>query len=238
MPPATESRPSARYDLVMGQLMEAAEALFATRGFAGTSLGDLAAAVGLTRTGIYHYIRSKDDILAYLVRGFSLDTARELDRLAAATDEPVAARLRTAVRVMATKVATHPRRFRLLLNSEGALPEPLAKQYRQGRRRMVAALGRMLAEGAAAGVCRPVDAGLAAHALLGAVTWVSAWYPRDDGDGALPPEQMAERLTDIALGGVFASRMVEDGGIGALFGHLRDDLGRLQRMVEARGADE
>lgn len=222
--------------MVMGQLMEAAERLFARQGFAATSLGELAAAVGLTRTGIYHYIRSKDDLLENLVRGFTLDTARDLERLAAAADAPARDRLREGVTSIAAKVAAHPRRFLLMLHNESAFSESLERQYRQARRRIVVALSALIEQGITGGALRPVDARLAAQSVIGSVTWVSSWYPLDEGDGALPPEQMAVRLTDIALAGLAATRPVASGGVGELFGNLRDDLARLQRMIDARGS--
>jgi len=235
MPPLPDARTTSRHDMVMGQLMEAAERLFARQGFAATSLGELAAAVGLTRTGIYHYIRSKDDLLENLVRGFTLDTARDLERLVAAADAPALDRLRDGVTAIATKVATHPRRFLLMLHNEAAFSESLERQYRQARRRIIAAVSTLVEQGIAAGTFRPVDARLAAQSVVGSVTWASSWYPMDDGDGALPPQQMAVRLTDIALAGLVAPRPVATGGIDELFGHLREDLSRLQHMIEVRG---
>jgi len=98
-----------------GQLMEAAERLFVQQGVAGTSLQDLADAIGLTRTSVYHYVRNKDEMLEALVRDFTLETAEDLRRLAADTGSPAIDRLREAIRNTAFKVAQNPRRFRLIL---------------------------------------------------------------------------------------------------------------------------
>jgi AcrR family transcriptional regulator len=81
--PKPQTKSAARYDMVMGQLMEAAERLFAQHGVAGTTLQDLADAVGLTRTGVYHYVKGKDEMLEVLIRGFTVETAEDLRRLAA-----------------------------------------------------------------------------------------------------------------------------------------------------------
>jgi AcrR family transcriptional regulator len=54
--PKPTTKSAARHEMVMGQIMEAAERLFAQQGVAGTSLQELADAVGLTRSGIYHYV--------------------------------------------------------------------------------------------------------------------------------------------------------------------------------------
>ena len=46
-----------------------------TRGYDGTTLQDIADASGITRPGLYHYISSKEQLLAELVRDVSQITA-------------------------------------------------------------------------------------------------------------------------------------------------------------------
>jgi AcrR family transcriptional regulator len=232
MPKPTTKSP-ARHELVMGQLMEAAERLFAQHGVAGTSLQALADAVGLSRTSIYHYVRGKDEMLETLVEGFTRHTARDLRRLASSEAGPAISRLREGVTNMALVVARHPQRFRLLLTSESAFPEPLAKQYRRARRETLAALEDLISQAIKEGSCRPVDQELAAFALLGVSNWVAFWYPRAEGAGGLDPERLATALASIALEGIVEVRAPGDrDGVSHVIGLLRDDLSRLERMIE------
>jgi len=223
----------ARYDMVMGQLMEAAERLFAQHGVAGTTLQDLADAVGLTRTAVYHYVKGKDQLLEVLVRGFTVETAEDLRRLAASREGLAYERLREGVTNMAERVARYPQRFRLLLTSEGALPDSLAKQYLQARRQTLSALTDLVSQSISAGSCRAVDPELAAFSLLGASNWVAFWYPRRSGAGSKSPHEVAEGLADIALGGLLAERDSSDtDGVPHVLGLLRENLGRLERMLD------
>jgi AcrR family transcriptional regulator len=227
-------RSPARHEMVMNRLMEAAEQLFARKGVAGTSLQELAEAVGLTRTGIYHYIRNKDELLDTLVKGFTLPTSQDVQRLAQPDSRPAIDRLREAVTNMALIVALHPQRFRLLLTSEGALPEPLAEQHLQARRQTLASLKDLISQAIKEGSCRPVDAELAAFSLLGVSNWVAFWYPRHSGAGAATPELLAAGLTDIALGGLVAKRAPSGTeGIPYMVGLLREDLDRLETMIKS-----
>ena len=45
----------------------AAARIFVERGYEATSVGEVASAVGVTKAGLYHYIRSKDALLLEIV---------------------------------------------------------------------------------------------------------------------------------------------------------------------------
>lgn len=229
-PPSAKN--SSRRELVLGQLMEAAERLFAEKGVAGTSLQELADAIGVTRTGIYHYISGKEEMLQVLVEGFTLETAKGLESLARSTAAAAVERLREGVCQMALRIAKNPQRFRLLLTTEGALPEALAKQYRSARRRTLAALEDLISQAIKEGSCSAVDPKLAAFSLLGSCNWVAFWYPRAEGLSAKSPDELAANLASIALGGVLTNRPVsQSAGVPNMFAQLREDLARLEHMV-------
>src|SRR5260370_20259065 len=49
------------------QILQAAQKLFADQGFRETNLGDVATQLGFRRQAVYHYFRSKDEILYELI---------------------------------------------------------------------------------------------------------------------------------------------------------------------------
>jgi hypothetical protein len=53
----TAGRPTARRELVENEMFKQASRLFAERGFAGTNLGDIAEAMGITRPALYYYAK-------------------------------------------------------------------------------------------------------------------------------------------------------------------------------------
>ena len=229
------TRSPARHELVLEQLMQAAERLFGRQGVAGTSLQELADAVGLTRTGIYHYISGKDELLEHLVRGFTLEAAEQLQRLVAETDRSAMQRLREGVVAMATRVATHPQRFRLLLTSEEAFPEPLAKQHRKARRTTLESLSALVSQAIGEGTCRPVDPELAAFALAGVANWVAFWYPRQGSTASA--EDVAEQISDIALNGLVSGRgSGAENAIPQALAFLKEDVERLEHLLADTGS--
>jgi AcrR family transcriptional regulator len=52
-------------EITRDRILEAARELFAERGYAGTSLADIAAAVGLTKTAVAYHFHPKDRLAAW-----------------------------------------------------------------------------------------------------------------------------------------------------------------------------
>jgi AcrR family transcriptional regulator len=236
--PEPTRQSSARHDLVAQEILDHAAALFAQRGVTGTSLQDIAERLEISRTALYHYVGSKDELLGRLVRGITLETAVALERLARETSEDPAARLRMAVSDMVLRVARDPDRFRLLLMSEAALSDALAAEHRDARRRTLAALSALIHQGILAGAIRPTDERLAAFSVLGMCNWVAWWY-RPGHDGGQTPEQLAPALADLAIGGLAETTRApgDPADIDGLLESLRRQVDLLEMHVSHRCSD-
>src|ERR1039457_5311686 len=93
---ATRTRTSSsRRALVMSEILEHATRLFAERGYDGTTLQDIADAIGITRPGLYNYIGSKEQLLAELVRDVSENTAHIVRAVRLRTDLSSVEKLRS-----------------------------------------------------------------------------------------------------------------------------------------------
>lgn len=64
---STEATVDARRTDTRERILEVAAHLFAERGFAGTSIRDIADALGVTKAALYYHFASKDDILQAIV---------------------------------------------------------------------------------------------------------------------------------------------------------------------------
>src|SRR5712671_2334837 len=80
-----------------GELLEVAAELFCRRGYAETSVRELADALGIRKASLYHYIDSKDDLLYRICRQVHEDSQHLFDRLEN-TDEPAIERLEAYIR--------------------------------------------------------------------------------------------------------------------------------------------
>src|SRR5579862_3021566 len=78
------------------ELTRAAARLFAERGYQGTSLADLADALGLQKASLYHHIESKEDLLWEVASEGAAAFRTALDGVPA--DAPATERIRLALR--------------------------------------------------------------------------------------------------------------------------------------------
>jgi AcrR family transcriptional regulator len=225
-------RPStARRELVENEIYEHAIRLFAERGFAGTSLQDIADALGITRPALYYYVKSKDELLAKLAADVAGGSAVQIREIAARTDLDAVGKLREIVRDNVARQAHQPERFRLLVRSEAELPPDLTKAYAANRRAVLASVTGVIEEGIRAGRFRPVDARVAALGVIGMGNWV-AWWFRPGHDQA---EADADQLSEMAIAALLrADGRVPDGdGPAAALKMLRQDIDHLERLLES-----
>ena len=222
---------TARRELVENEMYEHATQLFAERGFAGTSLQDIADALGITRPALYYYVKSKDELLAKLVTEVTDGPLNELNELVARPELDAVDKLRGIVRIIVVRRASQPARFRLLIRSEAELPAELTAAYDESRRAVLRTVAGVVEEGVRAGRFRPVDSRVAALGVLGMCNWVAWWFNPEGRDGI---DAVAEQLTDMALGALQrADGRALDGSPAAALAMLRQDLDHLERILDA-----
>jgi AcrR family transcriptional regulator len=192
---------SVRRGLVQHEIFEQAAHLFAQRGYAGTSFQDIADAVGLTRPALYHYVKSKDDLLAGLVDEITVVAAVEVAQIAQRATASATERLREIVVLLVQRQGDRGELFRLLLRSEADLPEPVAVAYATNRRAVLRSVTDVVAQGVQRGEFRPVTPSVAALGTLGIVNWVAWWYhPGSSHDLVAISAELAEQaIQGLAL---------------------------------------
>jgi AcrR family transcriptional regulator len=147
---------------------------FNQRGYDGTSMEDLAHATGITKSSIYHHVRSKEELLRLAV-------SRALDRLFAMLEEPQACsgravdRLEHVVRSSVQVLVDELPYVTLLLRVRGNTDaEQWALQRRREFDRQLSAIVRRAVE---EGDLRDdVDPRLTTRLLFGMINSVVEWY--------------------------------------------------------------
>lgn len=170
--------------------------MFAERGFAGTSLQDVAAAAGLKRPALYYYVKSKEDLLDKLIVEATSGPAQNLIVIGARKEVDPAERLHAMAYWIVEWVATHSDRFLLLIKSEADLSPASAQKFTEGRRVALDAVIGVINEGIESGAFRRVDARVAAFGVWGLCNWTAWWYRPD---GPLSLQSIAQELADMAV---------------------------------------
>ena len=220
--------PTARRSLVENEIYEHATRLFAERGFAGTTLQDIADALGVTRPALYYYVKSKEEILAKLVHEITEASATDLQEIATQTGLRPSERLRRLARATIIRVATNAPRFRLLVKSESELPDGIAQTNLEGRRAVLATITQVIQDGVVAGEFRPVDARTGALGVLGMCNWVAWWYRTGDDI-----DMIADTLTEMAVSGISRAthRLPQVQGPAGALALLREDIDHLEHLL-------
>ncbi len=198
----TEEAKAARRDggprrkLLMSEILERAVELFAERGYEGTTLQDVADAVGLSRPNLYNYVRSKEELLVAMVEATSQEAAATLRAVRERADLDPSEKLRTLVRTLVLQRAGQPAQFRTLDRSEQSLPAEIAERHLEARRAVLHEMTGVLDDGVTAGLFRPLDSRITALSIIGMCNWVAWWFHPSP---AHPAEPVAEQIAENAL---------------------------------------
>jgi AcrR family transcriptional regulator len=174
------------------QILAAAHARFASRGYAAVTMEEVADAVGVTKPLLYAYFGNKERLyLACLARAWeALNTALQ-EPLSGSCSDPAAA-LRGALRAFFAFLEDHRDRWRLLYDETLPGSGEVAERVAHYRERLASGQARLIARLADPDVVQPPPAAEAlAHALLGAAEALARWWLRTE---ALPAGEAAELL--------------------------------------------
>src|SRR3954468_16335442 len=177
------------------QIDEVASALFRERGYAGTSVRDIAQALNIQGGSLYAHVASKEDVLWSIVTR-AADRFHDVVGPIAASPAPPPERLREMIRAHVAIVTSTQRDAAVFLH-EWRLLSPDRRRLLSARRDAYEALFRqVIAQGSAAKAFRDVDPKLTAMAILSALNGVATWY---SPDGALTADEIADHHADLFL---------------------------------------
>jgi TetR/AcrR family transcriptional regulator, cholesterol catabolism regulator len=190
----------------LGDIYRVAAQIICEKGFDATSMNDIAEAVGITKAGIYHYIPGKKDLL-FRIMNFGLDELDEevISPARAITDAEQ--RLRAIINshvqlitIRSTRQGNNP--ITIVVDEVAGLAPAHRRKIDERKRAYVDLIRETLKQLKDEGKLNDVDVTAAAFSLLGMILWLSRWY---NPEGRLTPEQVAEEITNIALGGLLRS---------------------------------
>jgi len=183
------------------EILRTAARLFQQQGYDATSMNDVAAALKLSKGGLYHHFQSKDEILFNLMNHAMDITEESVLKPVMAIPDPEQ-RLRALIRRhIAVVLSEREREITVMLHENHPLPPALRKRINARKKDYVHFLENLVAEvGRARGSKGSVTPRAAAFALLGMLNWIYQWYRPE---GTLQEENLAQQYTEIFFQGAF-----------------------------------
>lgn len=185
------------YDSIQASILDKTAALFAERGYAATSIGDIAQACDSSKSRLYHYFGSKEDILAQMLTEH-IDTLLEGCHETLASHADPIERFRVLVRFFVEIYAVSSNKHVVLLTCIEFLPPETKETVLRKERELVSFIHEIIAR------IRPDIAAKKplTHAdtmlFFGMINWTYTWYK---ADGVLSPDALADRAVSIFLDG-------------------------------------
>ena len=188
---------AADYEQRRDAIVEAAATLFAARGFMGASVADLAGSCQTSKSLIYHYYPSKEDILFAVMAGHVDQLAQDVAETMGESDD-AETRLRSIVHRFMQHYVGAASRQKVLLNELDSLPAAKRAEIVEKQRAIVDAVTSLLAAIHPPLAADPVRARAQAMLLFGMINWTHTWY---DPAGPLGHDAIADMALAMILRG-------------------------------------
>ena len=178
------------------ELTRAAARLFAQKGYHGTSIGDLAEALGVQKGSVYAHIESKADLLWDVAREGAAAFHAALD--AVPEEGPVLERIRATFRAHLRVVAEQLDVATVFVREWRYLEGQRREAFVAERRRYEERVRGLFREGREVGELRTdLDDATAALLALSAANWAYTWLRPGAGT-----DELADRFTGLLLDGM------------------------------------
>jgi AcrR family transcriptional regulator len=187
---AVESRKS--------QILKAAGKCFASAGYNGTSVRDIAAEVGIEAASLYSHFPGKD----VLLKEICFEKAKAFEAALAEVNDlyfNAEEKLRMAITNHVSIITSDINAAHVFLNEWKQLKEEDLQAFKTLRHNYEEAFKQIITDGENENIFHESDKQFAVLTILSSVNWISEWYRPE---GKLKPKEIADKITDFILKGL------------------------------------
>jgi AcrR family transcriptional regulator len=180
------------------QIMQTSAKMFKQKGYASTSMRDIATEMGIEAASLYHHIKSKEEILETIC--FSL-ADKLIMGIAEVNDIYFNAeeKLRMAIKNHVQIISENIDQSAAFLHEWRSLSEPKLSEFKTLRDSYENEFKVILNDGVNEDIFDDVDQKFATLTILSTVNWINEWY---NPNGKMNAEEIAKKLSDFILGGL------------------------------------
>ena len=188
------------YDSKSQSIMDYAAALFAKEGYPSAKMQDVAQACGATKSMLYHYFPTKDDLLFAILM-------EHLERVVQGVEEALSSagspsnKLLIMVATYTQKSVQSRRRHMIAMQDVKYLPKPKQAPLIELQRKLTERVSELLQQlnpGLPAQVYKPYT-----MMLIGMLNWTDMWYRTG---GTMKPQELCDRISRLFLKGFLAEK--------------------------------
>jgi TetR/AcrR family transcriptional regulator, cholesterol catabolism regulator len=197
---------SSRYDQKLEHILRTSARIFAEKSYHSTSMRDISRATGVSLAGLYHYCKSKEELL-FLIQDhcFGRVAERLEERIKQVTD-PLE-RLRIFIDNHLSFFAANMAEMKVLSHEVESLGGDLHKQV-SGKKEKYAKRARKILREIQEREAKNsrIDLTVGTYALFGMMNWIYNWY---DPRGKLSIDDLVDNVTRLFLTGFLVSNPIK-----------------------------
>ncbi|WP_372747351.1 TetR/AcrR family transcriptional regulator [Litorivivens sp.] len=203
----TNKKPAAgaRANRTRAEILNAAEQLFASRGFAATRLEDVAEEVGVTRAALFYHFKDKQMLFEAMIANAFETLNTDLHDLLDATDKGIAERLRLAAEAWVNAILSRPTLARLIMRFVADGYEQAPRNIFWDDQQLPRKFFDLFQEGRKSGELKPLnsDPFHAASAIVGTTVFyvgaLSTLMPTDQFEPLAPEQAAAHKAETLRM---------------------------------------
>lgn len=180
------------------QIEEKATALFQQKGYAATSMRDLAQVLGIEAASLYSHIKSKEEILQKICFRMA-DEFFEAWKAVEVEQSSYAAKMEKAAIAHVKVITQNTSASAVFFNEWRHLSEPHLSEFLGMRDDYEGRFIEIIEQGISKGEFQQVDPKFMMLMILSSLNWTHNWYKPE---GNLNPEEIGNRLANLVLNGL------------------------------------
>jgi AcrR family transcriptional regulator len=187
-----------RYDQKLEFILRTSARIFAEKSYHSTSMRDLARATGVSLAGLYHYCKSKEELLFLIQDNCFGRVLERLEERLLDVEDPIV-KLRIFIENHLSFFAANMAEMKVLSHESDSLHGDLHAHVSTRKDTYTKLATKILSEvHQGRDVSEQVNLTVATYALFGMMNWIYNWY---DPKGKLKVHELAQNLTQLYLEG-------------------------------------
>ena len=186
---------------VQDEIITAAVKLFSDRGFRAVTIDDIASSLGFTKSVIYYYFKSKNQILWEIFTRI-WDSYFETIQTTIEKNLPPEEAFAEIITKHALSVMERKDWTAIYFRDESELDDRQRRQVMKKKRQYDAMLEEIYEAGVEKGSFKDIPAHIAVTGILGMCNWIHVWY---DEKGSMSAAQIAEYYSTLLSSGYRAT---------------------------------